>query len=278
MRKFLATPSGLVTLFFVAGLLIGSVLGLNVYLAIALYPSQVGLFGDMFGFSNAVFGALALVGVACAVYLQREEVRLAKAEVSVAKADAKQSQKLFAEQDRKLQRQSFESTFFNLLTVYMHISDSIEVSSSLEIRVKGKDAISALVEEIYAHMEVSTPIDGYEIFIQRRRAILGHYFRILYNLFKFIDRADLRADEKSFFANIVRAQLSDDELVLLMFNACTIVGSKFKQIINAYKVLDNIPKEKALRTGLTQAFERSAFGNFDENQSPWSDVFGEPTA
>lgn len=50
-------------------------------------------------------------------------------------------------------------------------------------------------------------------------AILNHYFRTLYHIFKYIDESDLIKEErKNYYAGIVRSYLSQNELLAIMFN------------------------------------------------------------
>ncbi|HIE44840.1 MAG TPA: hypothetical protein EYP87_01385 [Flavobacteriaceae bacterium] len=68
---------------------------------------------------------------------------------------------------------------------------------------------------------------------------LGHYFRNLYHIFKFIDNSEIT--DKSQYSSLVRAQLSNFELVILFYNSITDYGNlKFKPLIEKYKILKNI--------------------------------------
>ena len=73
---------------------------------------------------------------------------------------------------------------------------------------------------------------------------LDHYFRHLYRIFKYIDDADSNviSDEKKYeYAGIVRATLSQYELIMLFYNAFS--NPKFKNIIEKYALLQNLRVE-----------------------------------
>lgn len=53
---------------------------------------------------------------------------------------------------------------------------------------------------------------------------LGHYFRNLYVLLKFIDEATLEPEERDLYLRIYRAQLSQDEWMLVFYNATSSYG------------------------------------------------------
>ncbi|MFP3595074.1 hypothetical protein SB689_24320, partial [Chryseobacterium sp. SIMBA_038] len=75
------------------------VLWLNYSHAINLGKDYQGLFGDMFGASNAVFTGLSFVGVIIAILLQRQDLKETKEEV--------------VNQNKTLMMQRFETIFFN---------------------------------------------------------------------------------------------------------------------------------------------------------------------
>ncbi|MBN1970270.1 MAG: putative phage abortive infection protein [Candidatus Delongbacteria bacterium] len=106
---------------------------------------------------------------------------------------------------------------------------------------------------------ISEPIDDkekivkseYERFFHLYQYNLGHYFRNLYHIFKYVHKTSLITDkEKQFYCNIVRAQLSTDELVLIFYNSLTPINyysdkpnlgyPNFKYLIDNYDILQNM--------------------------------------
>lgn len=98
---------------------------------------------------------------------------------------------------------------------------------------------------------------------------LGHYYRHLYQMIKLIDdfdnesieNAELRINKKS-FAKLIRAQLSNDEQLLLFYNSQSIIGKGWlrNNYIKNYNLIKNIPIPLA-------NFGKSpieVFGRFDE--------------
>lgn len=68
---------------------------------------------------------------------------------------------------------------------------------------------------------------------------MGHYFRNLYHIVKFVDNSDL--ENKKTYTNFVRAQLSSFELVLIFYNCLSDKGSeKFKPLVEEYSLLKNM--------------------------------------
>lgn len=80
-------------------------------------------------------------------------------------------------------------------------------------------------------------------------SIFDSYFRNLYRIFKYIDETALIEDSERYnYSCIVRAQLSDFELLMLFYNALTIKDDgKFKQLIEKYAIFNNIRTEMLAR-------------------------------
>ena len=74
---------------------------------------------------------------------------------------------------------------------------------------------------------------------------LVHTFGNLYNVVKFVDRSDFPRDYKTkkFYTNLIRAQLSRDELGLLFYNCLSDRGAKFKKLVEKYALLKYLPFE-----------------------------------
>lgn len=75
---------------------------------------------------------------------------------------------------------------------------------------------------------------------------LGHYYRNLYRIVKFVDEqtfSDYKKDDyeiKYFYVSIVRSQLSDHEIQWLFFNGLYDYGELFKPLIQEYSMLKNL--------------------------------------
>lgn len=92
----------------------------------------------------------------------------------------------------------------------------------------------ARLQEIYLH------------YFQIYHATLGHYFRNLYHIVVYIDKSKLSKSDKIEYLKILRAQLSNYEILLLAYNGMSVYGKKFKPLIEKYKLLKNLNFEKKL--------------------------------
>lgn len=226
-------------------------------------------FGNSFGFMSALFAALAAIGAWRAVQLQKIDL------------DTKL-------EDQKAQtaltiKSSFESTFFSLLTLLSNIVESTDIKPSTssqmlaELRGKqvsslnvheGKDAMRRIVEMFLTDLDRS---GGKEQLTVEQKWLyhyaaykddLGHYFRVLYHTFVFIKNS-CPADP-AFYTNIVRAQMSNSELMLLGFNCAFGKGKdKFKPIVEEFSLLDNIDfgDMKGIEAEFRNQFSPTAFSS-----------------
>ncbi|HBV3145481.1 TPA: hypothetical protein MDU55_005104, partial [Klebsiella aerogenes] len=86
----------------------------------------------------------------------------------------------------------------------------------------------------------------------------------IYNMFKIIHESDLTSVNKKKYANILRAQLSNYELLMLFYNANFVHGRKFETYMNSYAILDNLPAEKLINKKHVAFYDKKAWGeNYD---------------
>jgi hypothetical protein len=98
------------------------------------------------------------------------------------------------------------------------------------------------------------------VFSEYRQTDVGHYFRTLYNIVKFIASSDSDIENKQIYINIVRAQLSSSELNLLFYNCLSNYGNKkFKPLVEQFGLLENMVLESLIHQGHKELYKESAF-------------------
>jgi len=175
----------------------------------------------------------------------------------------------------------FENSFFNMLSILQTLIQDMKVEGSSgttlaegrhvflyffrrfkkEIRQKygmslDFDSHDGL-EVKKASMQMS---NGYRFYFRSRAQNLSHYYRYIYNMFKIIHESDLTSVNKKKYANILRAQLSNYELLMLFYNANFVHGRKFKKYVNTYAILDNLPAEKLINKKHVAFYDKKAWG------------------
>ena len=90
-------------------------------------------------------------------------------------------------------------------------------------------------------------MSNYDALQTKHNYVLGHYFRNLYQILKFLDSDEaLNAAGRQKYASVLRAQLSSDELALLMVNCAdgVVDDGEFRNLIVRCRLLEHIPLEK----------------------------------
>jgi hypothetical protein len=230
--------------------------------------SNSGLLGDTAGAINALFSALAFAGTIYIIILQKKELLLQHEELEQTREELKKQREEFKEQNETLRRQRFENTFFQMLGLQQKIVESLKYqheyreefgkdNNGRTIRRKikkeetGRDVFYFLFEEEdfeidedgYDNLRDAINRKGIEFYNKvKYLSCFDHYFRHLYRIIKFIDETQLiEQKEKCQYTNMVRATLSEYELLCLFYNCLSQYGyDKFKPLVEKYTLLKNI--------------------------------------
>ena len=210
---------------------------------------SLGPWGDFVGgVLNPTLTFVTFFAVLLTIWLQRQELILTREEMS-------RSATALENQEITLRKQSFENTFFEMLRLHNSILDSIDLVNSETGRVsRGRDAFNVFytrLTKIYRANRIKSSGRSkreiaelsYFIFWKDAQTELGHYFRFLFNFFRFIEDSNIKDD---FYAKLVRSQLSDQELLILFYNNISIPGEPFRRFANLYRLFDNLPVVRLL--------------------------------
>lgn len=231
-----------------------------------------GIFGDSFGFANALISAAAFAGVIVSMFLQRKDLELQRESLDVQKDELKRNteelsmqRKEFEEQNQTMKLQRFENTFFNMLSLQHEIVSSLKFSnrgSDGDSEVYGRDVFNALFEKHHlkevnilmankpmerqsASVGVKTRIAYYGINSYKNIEevkVLDHYFLHLYSIVKFIQNSNILSSisEKRSYTDMLMATLSNSELLFLFYTAY--FKPHFKLLIEEYSMFRNLDK------------------------------------
>lgn len=211
-----------------------------------------GQFGDYIGGTlNPVLGLLSLI-VLLLVYVQNKE-------------ELKDTRKVLAEQSETLKIQRFEQTFFSLLNLYSKIAANVEAqgdnarggfhdlyvndlsifigSGSFESEKKCRlNRLNSLSNFRVLYCDSNQFNIKYKQFAIEMENYISHYFRIVYSILKFISNSDI--SDKKLYANLLRAQLSKYELLLLFYNNISDFGvDKFFPLLIEFDILQHLNKD-----------------------------------
>ncbi len=163
--------------------------------------------------------------------------------------------------------QSAENMILKQIEFHYNILERIEIDK--------KDIFKNLYENLTANFGFAIKTSDPEMEMQIREAysklyqdhgyLLGHYFRNLYRIFKRIDETKISGfdeNNKKSHAKLVRAQLSEYEVLLLFYN-CIWIGDndKFKLLVEKYELLEGINYDKLIdREGHSNLYSNNAYG------------------
>jgi len=228
----------------------------------------LGTWGDFAGgLLNPILTFITFLAVILTLWLQRQELSLTRDEMA-------RSANALEQQAQTLKHQSFEKTFFEMLGFHNSIVDSIDLLNAQNGRVtKGRDTFNVFYNRfsmIYNRQLQKSKIqeDGhsilkitklsYSLFWKETENELGHYFRFLFNFFRFIEKSDIK---DSFYPKLLRSQLSNQELLILFYNNITDKGSPFQKYADMYELFDNLPVERLLEKIHADFANKESYGN-----------------
>lgn len=168
----------------------------------------------------------------------------------------------------------FESNLFEMIHIQQEITSGLLIEfqredNNLRDIARGREVFQSIYMKCFDRIEFPdgtasfTLIKALDVWPDVKMHLtkvkvmwsLDHYFRHLYRIFKFIYEADrtLISEEKKYeYASIVRATLSQYELVLLFYNGFS--HPRFKELMEEYALLNNLRPEL-----LATNYERSLY-------------------
>lgn len=195
--------------------------------------------GDTFGAFSALMAAVAAVGAILALYEQRAAV----------------------------QRQMFTATFVGMMERLQHTVQDTDyfvvksvrrgeyVDQTIEKSQSGRNAFYEFSQELRLYIEANLRPDMnyqekvglilmlYTDFYSENKDSLGHFFRQVYHIAKFIDDSDDQEAER--FSKLLRASLTNAQLLLIAYNSICGEGRvKFCHLISDQSLLHNLSFEK----------------------------------
>lgn len=231
--------------------------------------------GNSFDPLNALFSGLAFWGVIYAILLQRSELQLQRNELKLTRGEVRGQKEQLETQNATLKQQRFENTFFSLVNLFNNVVNSIEIRGAPRLGdppsviAKGRECFECFYGDFqreYARLKDQSPnfellnlcVEAYDRFADQRQASVGHYFRTLYNIIKFIETSDVA--NKQLYVNIVRAQLSSSELNLLFYNCLSRYGNeKFKPFVEHFGLLENMRVADLINVRHKGLYDEKAF-------------------
>ena len=226
-----------------------------------------GAFGDSFAPISTMMALVAALGAIGAYQIQSNEVtriRIREEELDrITQSDRARSVSRQEILDQQAERQNFETTFFQLLKNLRELVAGLDLSNKTTGEyIRGHDVFRIILqrftEAVGSDNNVRKVSKTWKHFSYHFKYDINHYFRTLYHVVKFVDRADI--DDKYFYIQILRASLSEGELALLALNCDYGEGrEKFKELVEKYALLHNLSDKEIKHWKLRLKFKKGAF-------------------
>ena len=223
--------------------------------------TDFGEIGDFFGgMLNPILAFIAFLALLKTIEIQSKELKTSNKALELTSEESKLSRQALQEQSKSIKLQNFENTFFNMLNLHNETiksiyipEDTFEANKNDIFRTNtvtykdlngtvAKNVLSKLYELLQYQVKQTTSNSNVIFLGFHRRTInyIGHYFRNIYQILKFISKSDI--EDKKFYSNILRAQLSESELGLLFYNCASEIGIEyFLPLLVEFEFLEHLP-------------------------------------
>lgn len=194
-----------------------------------LSVTKSGVFGDSFGGVNALFSGLAFAGLIITALLQRDEIQLSR---------------------QAFERQQFEASFFNLLSLYSDNLREIKIKKESDSGTyEGIEALSFLIKKLRESVQKHAPavdddigrqVYEYELFCTAKAIVLhqSRYLLTLQYLLSLIHESISIESEREKYISLIASQFTEIEVKYLFYKCLTLSPThELALYVNASKTL-----------------------------------------
>ncbi|MFC5872271.1 Putative phage abortive infection protein [Chryseobacterium arachidis] len=240
----------------------------NYMYAVHLGSDKQGIFGDMFGASNALFTGLSFTGVIIAILLQRQELKLQRKELELTREEMKLTRLEFNQQNETLTKQQFENTFFQMISMYRDNTEKMTVDIQ-GVKSEGKPLFQAfnkkLNDDINTFMKnrfkknndnvedkffdnleaekLKLTINELVTIYERRYKSLEDefvkYFSTIIIILKLVDQAKI--DDKFFYISILKSHFTKYETLVVFYQTISQdPNNEFRKLVDRYSIVNDL--------------------------------------
>lgn len=272
LNYILITISITVLIFVCSAYIILSNLFLNT--KISAESTLWGIFGDSIGGSiNPILTFLSFLAILYTIFLQNKELSATREELSRA-ADAQEKNLLKIDSQIKAQDLlKFENTFFSFLNHHNSIIQQLTftpppavISSNGTVK-HYKSEITRAYNSVF-QKNIISQARNYLVFEENE---INHYFRLVYQILKFIDlnypgdkQKEIFSPEQKRYSSILRASIDHRILELIAINGASTSDTpsydSFKIMIEKSSFLEHLKFNHEIISAIVTIYKPSAFG------------------
>ena len=223
--------------------------------------ANFGMFGDSFNVITSLFTGLAFAGVIVSVILQTKELEATREELSGQKEQ-------LGLQQQEMKEQNFDNKFFQMLNMFEQISKNNKNNSWYSFKLiffkieELNDLQAGESLEILGNPALDQTFNQLFSRLNHKCTSLKSYCIYLYQILKYIDESSI--DNKKRYTNILRAQISTNELIILLYNAVGVIpfsGDGYKELLEKYCFFEYLSVDNL--DGLNLKYINEVLGKYD---------------
>lgn len=194
--------------------------------------NKAGVFGDSFGVLTSLFSGLAFSGMIITILLQKEELKLQRQELTDTRQEIKEQKDIF-------RIQSFNDSFYRLLSFYKQNLSEISIfSEEYNKRLSGIEALSYLLKKLqnsfaqykfqgYPENEDEQVEQEYALFLEIQKILINQsrYLNTIQSIYALIDTQLTSYEEKKIYWNLFASQLTAHEVKYLFYECLVLKKS-----------------------------------------------------
>ena len=240
---------------------------------------MAGTVASIWSLAGLFFIYVAFLGQKQQLLNQKLEIMYSQLEVKYTRLELSGQKEEMKEQNNTLRQQKFENTFFQLLSLFNSIVNSLDIRNrkTLVVTTTGRDCFVVFYRRLANHLNaiiygdasamkdlseataVQT-VEAYDKLYSEDKSDMSHYFRTIYHIIKFVDKSEI--ENKKQYISIARAQLSSYEQILIFYNCLHENGNeKFKPLIEKYALFKNIDSSLLVNQEHLKEYENGAYGH-----------------
>jgi len=240
---------------------------------------MAGTVASIWSLAGLFFIYVAFLGQKQQLLNQQLEIMYSQLEVKYTRLELSGQKEEMKEQNNTLRQQKFENTFFQLLSLFNSIVNSLDIRNrkTLAVTTSGRDCFVVFYRRLANHLnsiiygEASAmkdlseatavqTVEAYDKLYSEDKSDMSHYFRTIYHIIKFVDKSEI--ENKKQYISIARAQLSSYEQILIFYNCLHENGNeKFKPLIEKYALFKNIDSSLLVNQKHLKEYANGAYGH-----------------
>jgi hypothetical protein len=238
-----------------------------------------GTVASIWSLAGLFFIYVAFLGQKQQLLNQQLEIMYSQLEVKYTRLELSGQKEEMMEQNNTLRQQKFENTFFQLLSLFNSIVNSLDIRNrkTLAVTTSGRDCFVIFYKRLSNHLysiidsegtgmkelinaSIIETVEAYDKLYSEDKSDMSHYFRTIYHIIKFIDTSNI--ENKKQYISIARAQLSSYEQILIFYNCLHENGNeKFKPLIEKYALFKNIDGSLVINQEHLNEYASGAYGH-----------------